>query len=63
MQSLKRRIFLKNIFYFCGVIYEIVFNILKVIEEIEDWEMLVFLVVRSENEGILDGEMYIEKYI
>ncbi|XP_069880606.1 kinesin-like protein KIF13A isoform X4 [Dipodomys merriami] len=61
-QSLKRRISLKNIFYSCGVTYEIVSNIPKATEEIEDRETLALLAARSENEGTLDGETYIEKY-
>uniref|UniRef100_A0A452QKJ0 Kinesin family member 13A n=1 Tax=Ursus americanus TaxID=9643 RepID=A0A452QKJ0_URSAM len=58
-QSLKRRISLKNIFYSCGVTYEIVSNIPK---EIEDRETLALMAARSENEGTSDGETYIEKY-
>ncbi|XP_047413189.1 kinesin-like protein KIF13A isoform X2 [Sciurus carolinensis] len=61
-QSLKRRISLKNIFYSCGVTYEIVSNIPKATEEIEDRETLALLAARSENEGTSDGESYIEKY-
>ncbi|XP_008566699.1 PREDICTED: LOW QUALITY PROTEIN: kinesin-like protein KIF13A [Galeopterus variegatus] len=61
-QSLKRRISLKNIFYSCGVTYEIVSNIPKATEEIEDRETLALLAARSENEGTWDGETYIEKY-
>ncbi|XP_010351023.1 kinesin-like protein KIF13A isoform X4 [Rhinopithecus roxellana] len=61
-QSLKRRISLKNIFYSCGVTYEIVSNIPKATEEIEDRETLALLAARSENEGTSDGETYIEKY-
>nr|XP_035967689.1 kinesin-like protein KIF13A [Halichoerus grypus] len=61
-QSLKRRISLKNIFYSCGVTYEIVSNIPKATEEIEDRETLALLAARSENEGASDGETYIEKY-
>ncbi|XP_037061656.1 kinesin-like protein KIF13A isoform X4 [Peromyscus leucopus] len=61
-QSLKRRISLINIFYSCGVTYEIVSNIPKATEEIEDRETLALLAARSENEGTLDGETYIEKY-
>ncbi|XP_026984254.1 kinesin-like protein KIF13A isoform X3 [Sagmatias obliquidens] len=61
-QSLKRRISLKNIFYSCGVTYEIVSNIPKATEEIEDRETLALLAARSENEGTADGETYIEKY-
>ncbi|XP_006860857.1 PREDICTED: kinesin-like protein KIF13A isoform X3 [Chrysochloris asiatica] len=61
-QSLKRRISLKNIFYSCGVTYEIVSNIPKATEEIEDRETLALLAAKSENEGTWDGETYIEKY-
>ncbi|XP_040823645.1 kinesin-like protein KIF13A isoform X3 [Ochotona curzoniae] len=61
-QSLKRRISLKNIFYSCGVTYEIVSNIPKATEEIEDRETLALLAARSESEGTWDGETYIEKY-
>nr|XP_045365534.1 kinesin-like protein KIF13A isoform X3 [Camelus bactrianus] len=61
-QSLKRRISLKNIFYSCGVTYEIVSNIPKATEEIEDRETLALMAARSENEGTADGETYIEKY-
>nr|XP_044992259.1 kinesin-like protein KIF13A isoform X5 [Jaculus jaculus] len=61
-QSLKRRISLKSIFYSCGVTYEIVSNIPKATEEIEDRETLALLAARSENEGTSDGETYIEKY-
>uniref|UniRef100_A0A452UQU2 Kinesin family member 13A n=1 Tax=Ursus maritimus TaxID=29073 RepID=A0A452UQU2_URSMA len=62
-QSLKRRISLKNIFYSCGVTYEIVSNIPKVnTYEIEDRETLALMAARSENEGTSDGETYIEKY-
>uniref|UniRef100_F6ZZ18 Kinesin family member 13A n=1 Tax=Ornithorhynchus anatinus TaxID=9258 RepID=F6ZZ18_ORNAN len=61
-QSLKRRISLKNIFYSCGVTYEIVSNIPKATEEIEDRETLALMAARSENEGLSDGETYIEKY-
>ncbi|XP_040611858.1 kinesin-like protein KIF13A isoform X2 [Mesocricetus auratus] len=61
-QSLKRRISLINIFYSCGVTYEIVSNIPKATEEIEDRETLALLAAQSENEGTLDGETYIEKY-
>ncbi|XP_019354012.1 kinesin-like protein KIF13A isoform X2 [Alligator mississippiensis] len=61
-QSLKRRISLKNIFYSCGVTYEIVSNIPKATEEIEDRETLALMAARSENEGASDGETYIEKY-
>lgn len=61
-QSLKRRISLINICYSCGVTYEIVSNIPKATEEIEDRETLALLAARSENEGTLDGETYIEKY-
>ncbi|XP_020955890.1 kinesin-like protein KIF13A isoform X15 [Sus scrofa] len=61
-QSLKRRISLKNIFYSCGVTYEIVSNIPKATEEIEDRETLALMAARSENEGTSDGETYIEKY-
>ncbi|XP_005403452.1 PREDICTED: kinesin-like protein KIF13A isoform X3 [Chinchilla lanigera] len=61
-QSLKRRISLKNIFYSCGVTYEIVSNIPKATEEIEDRETLALLAARSESEGTADGETYIEKY-
>ncbi|XP_029426244.1 kinesin-like protein KIF13A isoform X3 [Nannospalax galili] len=61
-QSLKRRISLKNIFYSCGVTYEIVSNIPKATEEIEDRETLALLAAQSENEGTSDGETYIEKY-
>uniref|UniRef100_A0A2I3G4I3 Kinesin family member 13A n=1 Tax=Nomascus leucogenys TaxID=61853 RepID=A0A2I3G4I3_NOMLE len=61
-QSLKRRISLKNILYSCGVTYEIVSNIPKATEEIEDRETLALLAARSENEGTSDGETYIEKY-
>uniref|UniRef100_A0A2R8PDW2 Kinesin family member 13A n=1 Tax=Callithrix jacchus TaxID=9483 RepID=A0A2R8PDW2_CALJA len=61
-QSLKRRISLKNIVYSCGVTYEIVSNIPKATEEIEDRETLALLAARSENEGTSDGETYIEKY-
>ncbi|XP_076999554.1 kinesin-like protein KIF13A isoform X3 [Tamandua tetradactyla] len=61
-QSLKRRISLKNIFYSCGVTYEIVSNIPKATEEIEDRETLALMAARSESEGTSDGETYIEKY-
>ncbi|XP_058523681.1 kinesin-like protein KIF13A isoform X2 [Ochotona princeps] len=61
-QSLKRRISLKNIFYSCGVTYEIVSNIPKATEEIEDRETLALLAARSESESTSDGETYIEKY-
>nr|KAF6378854.1 hypothetical protein mMyoMyo1_009746 [Myotis myotis] len=61
-QSLKRRMSLKNIFYSCGVTYEIVSNIPKATEEIEDRETLALMAARSENEGTSDGETYIEKY-
>uniref|UniRef100_A0A8C0GBT0 Kinesin family member 13A n=1 Tax=Chelonoidis abingdonii TaxID=106734 RepID=A0A8C0GBT0_CHEAB len=62
-QSLKRRISLKNIFYSCGVTYEIVSNIPKVnYTEIEDRETLALMAARTENEGTSDGETYIEKY-
>ncbi|KFZ57662.1 Kinesin-like KIF13A, partial [Podiceps cristatus] len=61
-QSLKRRISLKNIYYACGVTYEIVSNIPKATEEIEDRETLALMAARSESEGTSDGEMYIEKY-
>ncbi|XP_059035407.1 kinesin-like protein KIF13A isoform X2 [Mustela lutreola] len=61
-QSLKRRISLKNIFYSCGVTYEIVSNIPKATEEIEDRETLALMAARSEDEGTSDGETYIEKY-
>uniref|UniRef100_A0A7M4E4A0 Kinesin-like domain-containing protein n=1 Tax=Crocodylus porosus TaxID=8502 RepID=A0A7M4E4A0_CROPO len=61
-QSLKRRISLKNIFYSCGVTYEIVSNIPKATEEIEDRETLALMAARSQNEGTSDGETYIEKY-
>ncbi|GAB1298140.1 Kinesin-like protein KIF13A [Apodemus speciosus] len=61
-QSLKRRISLINICYSCGVTYEIVSNIPKATEEIEDRETLALLAARSESEGTLDGETYIEKY-
>ncbi|XP_055988359.1 kinesin-like protein KIF13A isoform X2 [Sorex fumeus] len=61
-QSLKRRISLKNIFHSCGVTYEIVSNIPKATEEIEDRETLALMAARSENEGTSDGETYIEKY-
>uniref|UniRef100_A0A8D1CXR7 Kinesin family member 13A n=1 Tax=Sus scrofa TaxID=9823 RepID=A0A8D1CXR7_PIG len=61
-QSLKRRISLKNTFYSCGVTYEIVSNIPKATEEIEDRETLALMAARSENEGTSDGETYIEKY-
>ncbi|NXD79822.1 KI13A protein, partial [Halcyon senegalensis] len=61
-QSLKRRISLKNIYYACGVTYEIVSNIPKATEEIEDRETLALMAARSEDEGTADGETYIEKY-
>uniref|UniRef100_A0A8C2U4C1 Kinesin family member 13A n=1 Tax=Coturnix japonica TaxID=93934 RepID=A0A8C2U4C1_COTJA len=61
-QSLKRRISLKNIYYACGVTYEIVSNIPKATEEIEDRETLALMAARSESEGTSDGETYIEKY-
>ncbi|XP_023567822.1 kinesin-like protein KIF13A [Octodon degus] len=61
-QSLKRRISLKNIFYSCGVTYEIVSNVPKATEEIEDRETLALLAARSESEGTADGETYMEKY-
>uniref|UniRef100_A0A8C8Y6X7 Kinesin family member 13A n=1 Tax=Panthera leo TaxID=9689 RepID=A0A8C8Y6X7_PANLE len=61
-QSLKRRISLKNILYSCGVTYELVSNIPKATEEIEDRETLALMAARSENEGTSDGETYIEKY-
>uniref|UniRef100_A0A8D0H0V4 Kinesin family member 13A n=1 Tax=Sphenodon punctatus TaxID=8508 RepID=A0A8D0H0V4_SPHPU len=61
-QSLKRRISLKNIFYSCAVTYEIVSNIPKATEEIEDRETLALMAARSESEGTSDGETYIEKY-
>ncbi|XP_048363601.1 kinesin-like protein KIF13A isoform X2 [Sphaerodactylus townsendi] len=61
-QSLKRRISLKNICYACGVAYEIVSNIPKATEEIEDRETLALMAAKSENEGTSDGETYIEKY-
>ncbi|XP_013817526.2 kinesin-like protein KIF13A [Apteryx mantelli] len=61
-QSLKRRISLKNIYYACGVTYEIVSNIPKATEEIEDRETLALMAARSENEGTSDGETYMEKY-
>ncbi|XP_044282625.1 kinesin-like protein KIF13A isoform X3 [Varanus komodoensis] len=61
-QSLKRRISLKNIWYACGVTYEIVSNIPKATEEIEDRETLALMAAKNENEGTSDGETYIEKY-
>ncbi|XP_045151666.1 kinesin-like protein KIF13A isoform X1 [Echinops telfairi] len=61
-QSLKRRISLKNIVYSCGVTYEVVSNVPKATEEIEDRETLALMAARSENEGTADGETYIEKY-
>ncbi|XP_051026869.1 kinesin-like protein KIF13A isoform X2 [Acomys russatus] len=61
-QSLKRRISLINICYSCGVTYEIVSNIPKATEEIEDRETLALLAARSESEDAPDGETYIEKY-
>ncbi|XP_066479307.1 kinesin-like protein KIF13A isoform X3 [Tiliqua scincoides] len=61
-QSLKRRISLKNIWYACGVTYEIVSNIPKATEDIEDRETLALMAARSETEGMTDGETYIEKY-
>ncbi|NXG13412.1 KI13A protein, partial [Grallaria varia] len=61
-QSLKRRISLKNIYYACGVTYEIVSNIPKATEEIEDRETLALMAARSESEGTADGETYMEKY-
>uniref|UniRef100_A0A8C5WYY6 Kinesin family member 13A n=1 Tax=Laticauda laticaudata TaxID=8630 RepID=A0A8C5WYY6_LATLA len=62
-QSLKRRISLKNMWYACGVTYEIVSNIPKATEEIEDRETLALMAARNESEGTSDGETYIEKYI
>nr|XP_060630863.1 kinesin-like protein KIF13A isoform X6 [Anolis sagrei ordinatus] len=61
-QSLKRRISMKNVWYACGVAYEIVSNIPKATEEIEDRETLALMAAKSENEGASDGETYIEKY-
>uniref|UniRef100_A0A803TR61 Kinesin family member 13A n=1 Tax=Anolis carolinensis TaxID=28377 RepID=A0A803TR61_ANOCA len=58
-QSLKRRISMKNVWYACGVAYEIVSNIPK---EIEDRETLALMAAKNENEGASDGETYIEKY-
>ncbi|XP_018096503.1 kinesin-like protein KIF13A isoform X2 [Xenopus laevis] len=61
-QSLKRRMSTKNILHSCGVSYEIVSNIPKATEETEDRETLALMAARSENEGSVDGESYIEKY-
>uniref|UniRef100_A0A803TNV9 Kinesin family member 13A n=1 Tax=Anolis carolinensis TaxID=28377 RepID=A0A803TNV9_ANOCA len=61
-QSLKRRISMKNVWYACGVAYEIVSNIPKATEEIEDRETLALMAAKNENEGASDGETYIEKY-
>ncbi|XP_061448853.1 kinesin-like protein KIF13A isoform X3 [Rhineura floridana] len=61
-QSLKRRISLKNMWYASGVTYEIVSNIPKATEEIEDRETLALMAAKNENEGTSDGETYIETY-
>ncbi|KAH0617897.1 hypothetical protein JD844_016616 [Phrynosoma platyrhinos] len=61
-QSLKRRISMKNVWYACGVTYEIVSNIPKATEEILDRETLALMAAKNENEGTSDGETYIEKY-
>ncbi|XP_075069218.1 kinesin-like protein KIF13A isoform X3 [Mixophyes fleayi] len=61
-QSLKKRMSTKNLFYSCGVSYEIVSNIPKATEEAEDRETLALMAARSEYEATSDGETYIEKY-
>ncbi|XP_071054782.1 kinesin-like protein KIF13A isoform X3 [Onthophagus taurus] len=59
---LKRRIIRTDVITHTGVTYELVSNIPKASEELEDRESLAQLVASGEDTSLEDGETYIEKY-
>ncbi|XP_065165638.1 kinesin-like protein KIF13A isoform X3 [Atheta coriaria] len=59
---IKRRIVRSDIICQSGVTYEVVSNIPKASEELEDRESLAQLAASGEDSSLVDGETYIEKY-
>ncbi|XP_017772629.1 PREDICTED: kinesin-like protein KIF13B isoform X2 [Nicrophorus vespilloides] len=59
---IKRKIVRSDVITQCGVTYEVVSNIPKASEELEDRESLAQLAASGEDTFFVDGETYIEKY-
>ncbi|XP_044257426.1 kinesin-like protein KIF13A isoform X2 [Tribolium madens] len=59
---IKRKIVRSDVITQCGVTYEVVSNVPKASEELEDRESLAQLVASGEDSSLCDGETYIEKY-
>jgi kinesin family protein 13 len=59
---IKRKIVRSDVITQCGVTYEVVSNVPKACEELEDRESLAQLVASGEESSFCDGETYIEKY-
>ncbi|KAJ3639965.1 hypothetical protein Zmor_003291 [Zophobas morio] len=59
---IKRKIVRADVVTQCGVTYEVVSNVPKASEELEDRESLAQLVASGDDSSLCDGETYIEKY-
>ncbi|XP_025092061.1 kinesin-like protein KIF13A isoform X3 [Pomacea canaliculata] len=60
---LKNRIIGSDFLYSSGIIYEVVSNMPKGSEELEDMETLAQIAASHNDTSAIDGETYIEKYI
>lgn len=56
---IKRRIVRSDVIYQCGVTYEVVSNVPKASEELEDRESLAQIAASGEDTSLSDGETYI----
>lgn len=56
---IKRRIVRSDVITHCGVTYEVVSNVPKASEELEDRESLAQLAASGEDSSLCDGETYI----
>lgn len=60
---IRRRIVRSDSIYQCGVTYEVVSNVPKASEELEDRESLAQIAASGEDTSLCDGETYIGKLI
>lgn len=56
---IRRRIVRSDLIYQCGVTYEVVSNVPKASEELEDRESLAQIAASGEDTSLCDGETYI----
>ena len=60
---IKRKIVRADVVTQCGVTYEVVSNVPKASEELEDRESLAQLVASGDDSSLCDGETYIGKFV